>query len=106
MDLSGKKLGVLISAGPEHPNFGHGLGVAEAALEQGVGVYLYCIAEAVRGLGERRLQELKGRGLNLYACAYSARRRNVVMRDEAAFAGLAALADIISATDRFLAFNG
>ncbi len=105
MEVRASRLGVLISAGPEHANFRHGLGLAEAALDQGVRVYLYCIDDAVRGLTEPRLQALTTRGLNLYGCAYSVRQRNLAMGGEAAFSGLAALAEIISAMERFVAFN-
>jgi len=58
MSLRGKKLGVLLSTSPDRPGFHHGLGLAEAALAEGVEVYLYCIDEAVRGLNEPRLQLL------------------------------------------------
>jgi intracellular sulfur oxidation DsrE/DsrF family protein len=51
------------------------------------------------------LQSLKARGLNLYACAYAARRRNIPVSDLAAFAGLSVVADLVAATDRFLSFN-
>ena len=105
VSLSGKKLGILVSAGPEHPNFGHGTRLAEAALAQGVDVYLYCIDEAVSGLEDARLGGLFARGLKLYACGYSAQRRRIPPDPRATFAGLAALSDLIAATDRFVAFN-
>lgn len=105
MDGRGKKLGLLLSRGPDHPNFQHGLGLAEAALQAGVEVYLYCIDEAVRGVDDPRLQALKTRGLRLYACAYGANRRQIPMSDCAVFAGLATVSDLIAATDRFVSFN-
>jgi len=103
--LRGKKLGILVSTGPEHPNFGHSTRLAEAALAQGVDVYLYCIDEAVSGLEDSRLGGLCARGLKLYACGYSAQRRRIPPDPRATFAGLAALSDLIAATDRFVAFN-
>ena len=72
MHVAGKKLGILISAGPDTPSFLHGVRTAAAALARGVDVYLYCIDEAVRGVGHDELQALKGRGLKLFACAYGA----------------------------------
>src|SRR2546422_10584968 len=75
MLLSGKKLGLLLSTGPEHPAFRHGLKLAEAALRRGIQVYLYCIDDAVNGLGDAQLQALKAGGANLFACAYGAQRR-------------------------------
>ena len=105
MNLQGKKLGVLISARPDEPNFERGLRLAETALAQGVDVYLYCIDEAVPGVGGARVQSLKERGLKLYACAYGAHRRNLPLNDRAVFAGLTVVNDLVTATDRFVSFN-
>ncbi len=105
MSLRGKKLGILISCTPDEANFAHGLHVAEAALAQGVDVYLYCIDEAVPGISNTRLQKLKRGGLKLYACAFGANRRNLPLDDKAVFAGLTVVSDLIAATDKFIAFN-
>ena len=103
--MHGKKLGLLLSARPEAANFRHGLRLAEAALRQGVDVYLYCIDDAVHGLADTELQTLKVRGLKLYPCAYGAHRRNIPLREQAAFAGLTLVSDLVAGTDRFLSFN-
>lgn len=105
MSLRGKKLGLLISTRPDHPNFGRGVKLAEAALAAGVIVYLYCIDEAVPGAADPRLQAMKARGLILYACAYGAQRRNLPLDEGATFAGLSVVNDLIAATDRFVSFN-
>jgi len=105
MNLTGKKLGLLLSTRPEDAPFRHGLKVAAAALDRGVTVYLYCIDEAVRGVADPELQALKARGLNLYACAYGAQRRRIPLSEAATFAGLTVVSDLVAATDRFLAFN-
>ena len=57
------------------------------------------------GLVDPELQSLKACGLNLYACAYGARRRSLLLSDKAAFAGLTVVSDMIAATDRFVSFN-
>jgi len=103
--LRGKKLGLLLSIPPDHPAFRHGVRLAETALSQGVDVYLYCIDDAVSGVGDPRLQALKQSGLKLFACAYGAQRRNVAMNDHAAFAGLTVVSDLIAGTDCFVSFN-
>jgi sulfur relay (sulfurtransferase) complex TusBCD TusD component (DsrE family) len=105
MSLRGKKLGLLLSTHPDQPGFKHGLGLAEAALKEGVDVYLYCIDEAVRGVGQPQLQSMAARGLKLYACAYGAQRRNLSVNNNVTLAGLALLSDLIAATDRFVSFN-
>lgn len=105
MTRSGKKLGLLLSTAPEHPNFRHGLRLAETALAQGVDVYLYCIDDAVPGIEDPQLQALKEHGLKLYACAYGAQRRNLPISDKAIFAGLSLVSDLIAGTDRFVSFN-
>lgn len=100
-----RKLGVLLSTRPEAANFRHGVRLAEAALAAGVDVYLYCIDDAVWGVGDPELQALKPKGLKLYACAYGAQRRNVPVNDLAMFAGLTIVNDLIAGTDRFVSFN-
>lgn len=103
--LRGRKLGILLSTRPEERPFTHGLRLAEAALAAGVDVYLYCIDNAVAGVGDPALQALRARGLKLYACAYGAQRRNLPINDLAMFAGLTVVNDLMAGTDRFLSFN-
>lgn len=105
MSLRGKKLGLLLSTDPEHPNFRHGVNLAAAALDQGVTVYLYCIDDAVRGVEDAQLQTLRSRGLNLFACAYAAQRRRLPCTEFATFGGLGLVNDLIAGTDQFLSFN-
>lgn len=103
--LTGRKLGILIAAAPGKAGFRHGLGLAEAALRAGVDVYCYCLDDAVAGVPDPRLQGLRRRGLKLYACAYGAHRRNLPINDQATFAGLTVVSDLIASTDRFVCFN-
>jgi hypothetical protein len=105
VELRGKKLGVLISCKPDQPGFRHGLRTAAAAMKRGVSVYLYCIDEAVQGVADPELQALKANGLNLYACAYGAHKRNLALTEHATFAGLTVVNDIIAGTDKFVSFN-
>jgi sulfur relay (sulfurtransferase) complex TusBCD TusD component (DsrE family) len=105
MQLTGKKLGLLISTPPGHPNFQHGLRLAEAALQRGLHVYVYCIDEAVHGLAHPQLQRLKRLGVNLFACAYGAQNRSVPVSDLATFSGLTVVSDLIASTDKFVALN-
>jgi hypothetical protein len=105
VELKGRKLGILVSARPQDRNFEHALNLAAAALDAGVQVYFYCLDEAVGGLTNERLQALKARGINLFACAYGAQKRNLSLGDLAAFAGLSTVNDLIAFTDRFVSFN-
>ncbi len=105
MTLRGKKLGILLSTRPDRPAFRHGVHLASAALSEGVDVYLYCIDDAVLGVGDARLQALKDRGLKLYACAYGAQRRRIPLSDIAPFAGLPVVNGLVCGTDRFVSFN-
>jgi hypothetical protein len=105
VQLSGKKLGILLSTSPDNTKFQHGLRLAEVAMRRGIEVYLYCIDEAIYGVGDPALQAMKSRGLNLFACAYAARERNLPISDLAAYSGLTIVSDLISSTDRFVAFN-
>lgn len=105
--MSGRaaKLGILISCGPPVAGFRHGVGLAGAALAAGLDVYLYCIDDAVAGVGDPGLQALRPRGLKLYACAYGAHRRNLPVDDRATYAGLTVVSDLVAGTDRFISFN-
>ena len=105
MLLRGKKLGLLLSARPDQPNFTHGVRLAETALAKGVDVYLYCVDDAVSGVDDPRLQALKERGLKLFACAYGAHRRHLPLSEKATFAGLTVVSDMMAGTERFLCFN-
>ena len=105
MVLKGKRLGVLLSTAPAHPNFTHGLRLAETAVGRGMEVYLYCIDDAVTGLTHPLLQSLKARGLRLYACAQAAQRRQIPMNDDAVFSGLSVVSDLMASTERFVSFN-
>jgi sulfur relay (sulfurtransferase) complex TusBCD TusD component (DsrE family) len=105
MDLSNKSLGILLAASPQHPNFNHALHLADRALTHGARVFLYCIDDAVLGIHELQVQQLKRRGLSLLACAYGARRRNLPLNDQAVFCGLTVLSDLIAETDRFLCLS-
>ena len=103
--MKGKKLGLLLSVSPAHQNFTHGLRLADAAVAEGVEVYLYCIDDAVTGLAHPLLQSLRSRGVKLFACAYGAQRRGVPPSDLATFAGLTIVSELLASTDRFVSFN-
>jgi len=103
-ELVGKKLGVLLTTAPTHPNFRPALALMTAALEAGVRVYLYCIDEGVRAVATPEVQALKTRGASLFGCAYGAGHRNIALDDAAAWSGLTVLADVVGSTDRFVSF--
>jgi hypothetical protein len=105
MSLRERKLGILISCLPDAPNFSRAVKLAQTALNEGVDVYIYCIDDAVPGVEKPELQELKNRGLKLYACAYGAHRREFPLSENAVFAGLTVVNDLVAGTDRFVSFN-
>lgn len=103
-ELAGKKLGVLLTTAPEHPNFRPALALMNAALDAGVRVYLYCIDDAVRAVDTPEIQAIKARGASLFGCAYGAHRRKLPVNDAAAWSGLTVLADVVGSTDKFVSF--
>ncbi len=107
MDLARKKLGVLLSTGPEHDNLATALGLGEAALVRGADLYLYLIDDGVRALGDARVRALSARGAKLFVCAYGCQKRRIPLEDagDVTYCGLVVLTDIINATDRFVALN-
>jgi sulfur relay (sulfurtransferase) complex TusBCD TusD component (DsrE family) len=105
MDIAGRKLGLMLSTAPDHPNLDTAVGLAGAALERGAAVYLYLIDDAVTAVEHPRVQAVADRGARLFVCAYGCQRRRLPLSDRATNSGLVVLADIINATDRFLALN-
>lgn len=104
VDLAGKKLGVLLTTAPAHPNFRPALALMNAALDAGARVYLYCVDEGVRAVAAPEIQAIKQRGASLFGCAYGAGRRNIPLDEGAAWSGLTVLADVVGSTDRFVSF--
>jgi hypothetical protein len=102
-----KKLGLMLSTGPDHPNLATALGLAEATLARGDDLYLYLIDEGVRVLGDARVRALPARGARLFACAYGCQKRRIPLESsrDVTYCGLVVLTDLINGTDRFLALN-
>ena len=107
MDVAKKKLGILLSTGPEHPNLETALGLGTAALARGADLYLYLIDDGVRVLGDPRLRQLPAGGAKLFVCAYGCQKRRIPLEDapELSYCGLVVLTDLINGTDRFVALN-
>ncbi len=105
MDLAKRKLGLMVSTAPVHPNLETALGLSNAALDRGADVYLYLIDDAVAAVEDPRLQALADRGLKLFVCAYGCQKRRLPLSDKATNCGLVVLTDLINGTDRFLSLN-
>ena len=105
MAFAGKKLGLMLSTGPGHPNLGTAVGLSAAALDGGADVYLYLIDDAVAAVEDARVQALAARGAKLFVCAYGCQKRRLPLSDRATNCGLVVLTDVINGTDRFLSLN-
>ena len=105
MALAGRKLGLMVSTAPDHPNLETAIGLSQAALDGGNDVYLYLIDDAVAAVEDSRLQALADRGLKLFVCAYGCQKRRLPLSERATNCGLVVLTDVINGTDRFLALN-
>ena len=107
MDLARKKLGVLLSTGPEHPNLETLVGLSEATLARGAQLYVYLIDDGVRALDDPRVHALPDRGARIFVCAYGCQKRGVPLAhgDRVTYCGLVVLTDLINGTDRFIALN-
>src|SRR5215831_14321797 len=105
VDLAKRKLGLLVSTTPDHPNLGVALGLSGAALDRGADVYLYLIDDAVPAVEHPQLQALAARGLKLFVCAYGCQKRGLPLSDKATNCGLVVLTDLINGTERFVALN-
>ena len=105
MELTKRKLGLMVSTAPEHPNLDTAVGLGRAALDRGAEVYLYLIDDGVAGVEDPRVQGLADRGAKLFVCAYGCQKRRQPLSDLATNCGLVVLTDIINGTDRFLSLN-
>ena len=108
MDLARKKLGLMLSTGPERPaNLDTAVGLSDAAIARGAQVYLYLIDDGVRALDDPRVHALSDRGAKVFVCAYGCQKRHLPLRDpeRVTYCGLVVLTDLINGTDRFVALN-
>jgi hypothetical protein len=105
LDVAKRKLGLMVSTAPAHPNLETAIGLGDAALARGADVYLYLIDDGVAAVEDPRLQALAARGLKLFVCAYGCQKRRLALSDKATNCGLVVLTDLINGTERFLALN-
>ena len=105
MEYAGKKLGLMLSTGPEHRNLETVVGLSEAALDRGAQVYLYLIDDGVAAVDDPRVQTLCERGARLFVCAFGCQKRGLPLSERATNCGLVVLTDVIIGTDRFVALN-
>jgi len=103
-----RRLGILLSTPPSHPSVETVVQLAQAALRQGVDVYLYLIDEGVKSATDLRYLNLIDAGVKTSVCAYGCQRHGVptvTIDSRASLSGLAVLSGIIDGCDRFLAFT-
>jgi sulfur relay (sulfurtransferase) complex TusBCD TusD component (DsrE family) len=103
-----KKLGVLLSTGPVHPNIETVSRLCDEALKSEIDVYLYLIDEGVLNLRDPRLTGLSSGGAKLFVCAYGCQQHRVPtdnLGKDVTLCGLVVLSNIINGCDRFVAFN-
>ncbi len=98
------KLGFILLTGPTGPRFAHALQLVESSLAQSVDTYAYLIHEGVGGAADPKWKPLVKQGLKLFACAYSARQRNIPLQDPATWVGLTVLNDLLVECDKTVTF--
>jgi sulfur relay (sulfurtransferase) complex TusBCD TusD component (DsrE family) len=103
-----KKLGILLSTPPSHPNLSTVTRLCEEGLRSDVDVYLYLIDEGVKNVTDQQLLGLSKAGTKLFACAYGCQQQEVSTENldpGIQLCGLVVLSNIINGCDRFVAFN-
>ncbi len=103
-----KKLGVLLSTPPSHPNVTTVAGLCREAIKANIDVYLYLIDEGVRNLNDDHLVELSDSGAKFFVCAYGCQKHGVPtdkLAPGVTLCGLVVLSNMINGCDRFVAFN-
>ena len=106
--MAQQKLGLLLSTTPSHPSVDTVVRLAEAALHQGVEVYLYLIDEGVRSYTDTRFRRLLDAGVRMSVCAYGCQQHGVSTEQvdpRVSLSGLVVLSGIVDGCDRFLAFT-
>jgi len=82
--------------------------LADAAIRQGIEVYLYLIDEGVKSLKDARFRQLLDGGMKMSVCAYGCQQHAVSTQEvdsRVSLSGLVVLSGIIDGCDRFLAFT-
>jgi len=106
--MASRKLGLLLSTAPSHPSVDTVTQLAQAAIKQGVEVYLYLIDEGVKSAQDARYLGLLDVGVKMSVCAYGCQQHSVptgTVDSRASLSGLVVLSGIIDGCDRFLAFT-
>lgn len=106
--LEGKKLGLLLSTPPSHPNAETVAHLSKTAQESKVQVYLYLIDEGVKNLENSKIRGLTEAGVKLSVCAYGCQQHKVSTDGygkDVTFCGLVVLSQIVTGCDQFIAFN-
>ncbi len=106
--MAARKLGLLLSTPPSHPSVETVVQLTQAALRQGVEVYLYLIDEGVKTALDQRYLSLIDAGAKISVCAYSCQHYGVptaTVDSRLSLSGLVVLSGIIDGCDRFLAFT-
>jgi sulfur relay (sulfurtransferase) complex TusBCD TusD component (DsrE family) len=106
--MADRKLGLLLSTPPSHPSVATVVELAQAALRQGIDVYLYLIDEGVKTATDQRYLRLIDAGVKMSVCAYGCQRHGiptVTVDSRASLSGLVVLSGIVDGCDRFLAFT-
>ena len=106
--MAALKLGLLLSTPPSHPSVETVVQLAQAALRQGIEVYLYLIDEGVKSVIDQRYVGLIDAGVKMSVCAYGCQQHGVptvTVDSRVSLSGLVVLSGIIDGCDRFLAFT-
>ena len=103
-----RKLGLLLSTAPSDKTIDTVVRLDEAAVRQGVEVYLYLIDEGVKSFKDSRFSRLLDGGVRMSVCAYGCQQHGVSTQhvdSRVSLSGLVVLSGIIDGCDRFLAFT-
>jgi sulfur relay (sulfurtransferase) complex TusBCD TusD component (DsrE family) len=106
--MPARKLGLLLSTAPSPSTVDTVAQLADAAIRQGIEVYMYLIDEGVKSFADARFHGLLDRGVKMSVCAYGCQQHGVSTQgvdSRVSLSGLVVLSGIIDGCDRFLAFT-
>jgi sulfur relay (sulfurtransferase) complex TusBCD TusD component (DsrE family) len=102
--MAEKKLGILLFNGPESQDVYTAIGLADAALNRGIGVEMFMMYNAVQNIVVPELESLADRGATITVCTHNADERKAARSEKFRYGGQYDNANIVGDSDRYLAF--
>jgi sulfur relay (sulfurtransferase) complex TusBCD TusD component (DsrE family) len=102
--MAEKKLGLLLFNGPDSQDVHTVIGLADSALNRGIGVEIFMMSNGVLNAVVPELEKLAERGAVVTVCAHNADEIKAPRSEKFHYGGQYDNSNIVNDTDRYLAF--